>query len=105
MRILLVLVALVCLVSGCVLWLIGFQAAGVALTISSTALALFLSFARQSEEEGHHDKLQTKLDWGLVATGLIAFALTWDTFFLGSAVLIAITSDGIMERVKKLTAR
>lgn len=104
MRILSTLAALACLVSGCVLWLLGFQGIGVALAISSAVVFLALSVLKSPEAEEEPTALETGLDWGLVIAGLGAFAVTRDSFFLISAGLVAVTSPGIIRGAKRLVA-
>lgn len=100
MRILSALASLVCLVSGCVLWLVGFQTAGAALAVSSAVLILVFSVVRPSSEGTNPDKLERRLDWGLVVAGLVGYAVTRDLFFLVSVGVFVVTSPGIMETLK-----
>lgn len=81
MRILATLAALACLVSGCALWLLGFQGVGVALAVSSAVAVLALSVVKSPGVEEEPTALETGLDWGLLVTGLGAFAVTRDSFF------------------------
>lgn len=95
MRILLLLASVACLISGCILWLIGFHPAGTALAISSGVLVLVFSVVQPPEKEDNPTPLETSLDWALVAVGLGAFAITKDVFFLISIAVVITTSPGI----------
>lgn len=105
MRILLLLISATCLIFGCVLWLIGFQTAGTALAISSGVLVLIFSVVQPPQEESNPTQLETVLDWGLVAIGLGAFAITKDMFFLVSIAVVITTSPGIKKMINQRTAK
>lgn len=101
MRILPTLAALACLITGCVLWLLGLQSVGVALAVSSAVLILAFSVVQSPKTEESPSSLEAGLDWALVVAGLAAFALTRDSFFLVSAGVIAMTSPAIVKWVKE----
>ena len=105
MRILLLLASVACLISGCVLWFIGFQTAGTALAISSGVLVLIFSVVQPPEEESNPTQLETVLDWSLVAIGLGAFVITKDMFFLVSIAVVVTTSPGIKNMINQRTVK
>lgn len=89
------LAAMLCLLAGVTLWMLGHVVPGIALAVSSAVLILAISVIDNPEKPNDNSRLENWLDLGLILAGLAAFTITKDAFFITSAAIVVVTNPGI----------